>query len=102
MAGSGGGRLWRATKRGKRPPNRSHRLGGLGVLVSILVAFGASLIVAPRASAVPTPVTITITEITQIGTDVDPGPTQGPVGDFYAGASSTGHRDSVMVDVVGG
>ena len=62
------------------------------LLVVLLVAVLASLWlgVQPAVAAGTTPVTLSITSITQNGTDVDPGPFQGPVGDFYAGVTIDG------------
>jgi hypothetical protein len=60
-----------------------------GVWTSLLLAAGS--VAAPAAHAgVLVPVTITITEITQLGTDIDPGLLEGPVGDFYAGVTIDG------------
>lgn len=49
--------------------------------VYVVVAILTSII---PLSASAAPLTITITEITQFAGDVDTGPTEGPVGDFYA------------------
>lgn len=67
-------------------------VGRLAIIGTIVTFVGGILSVLPAspASAAPRPVTVNITSIEQIGTDVDPGPFQGPVGDFYAGVTING------------
>src|SRR3954462_6100559 len=57
-----------------------------GMMVLGVLALGA----VSQAAAATKPVTISITSIEQFGMDVDPGPTQGPIGDFYAGVTING------------
>jgi hypothetical protein len=61
----------------------------LSLFVAVLVT--SFVAAAPaQGQATQVPVTVTITEITQIGTDIDPGIFQGPVGDFYADVTIDG------------
>src|SRR5262245_15855861 len=60
-------------------------------LVAFVCAGASFFATGPHAAAAATvPVTVSITSITQIGLDVDPGIFQGPVGDFYAGVTIDG------------
>lgn len=72
---------WRHRRRG-----RSVTLASLFALIVAMLPLAA----ATPAEAATKPVTITFTKVVQFGTDVDPGITQGPVGDFYAGVSING------------
>lgn len=61
-------------------------LPGVALLVALLGVPSAPVLAAPDL----VPVSVTITRVTQFGTDIDPGITQGPVGDFYAGVTING------------
>ena len=70
-------------------------MSGIWARALLVVALLSSLVISTTSSPVaathdPTPVTVTITRLRQIGTDIDPGVFQGPVGDFYAGVTIDG------------
>ena len=56
------------------------------LLFAVVGVPGATVLAAPD----PVPVSVTVTRVTQFGQDVDPGITQGPIGDFYAGVNIAG------------
>jgi uncharacterized repeat protein (TIGR01451 family) len=61
-------------------------LPAVALVFALAGAPGAPVLAAPDL----VPVSVTITRVTQFGTDIDPGITQGPVGDFYAGVTING------------
>jgi hypothetical protein len=80
------------------PQRRSRRRPWPAAVPALLLASLGALLGAGQAAAAPVPVTVSITSITQNGTDVDPGITQGPVGDFYAGVTIGGVRQHNFAD----
>jgi hypothetical protein len=60
------------------------------VIACLLLISGTQVVTALPAHAATKPVTITFTKVVHLGDDIDPGITQGPVGDFYAAATING------------